>query len=69
MSQPTTEVHGQYGRCAKWKMHRNLCLSDSATCFQCDHFRQPMDEHGETPWTLEFDDKGTCLIGMTNDDE
>jgi hypothetical protein len=50
-------------------MHRNLRLSDSATCFHCDHFHQPMDEDGETPWTLEFDDKGTCLIGMTNDDD
>jgi hypothetical protein len=28
-----------------------------------------MDEDGETPWTLEFDDKGTCLIGMTNNDD
>lgn len=62
------EVHGQYGRCAKWKIHSNLRYSDSATCFQCDHFHQPIGDDGESPWTLDFDDRGTCLIGMTNDD-
>ncbi len=69
MSQPTTVVHGEGQRCTRWKLHSNLRYSESATCFECDHFHQPMDEDGETLWTLQFDDKGTCLIGMTNADK
>lgn len=61
MSQTTTGVHGQYGRGAKWKMHRNLLLSDSAACFQVmigrisSHVRlqladlqEPVQEQGRT---------------------
>lgn len=68
MGRRRTIVHGQGERCVRWKMHSNLRFSERATCFECDHFHQPMDEDGETPWTLEFDDQGTCLIGMSNGD-
>ncbi len=61
-----TLVDGLGPRCAKWKIHENLRFSESATCFHCNHFHQEMDDEGETPWSLKWDDQGTCLIGMTN---
>lgn len=61
-----TQVHGTGTRCVLWQRHELLRFSDAATCFQCQHFDQPLDEDGECAWSLNFDDTGTCKLGSHN---
>lgn len=61
-------TYGLGERCRRFALHPNLNFSDQAICFHCRHFYQEIDESGECAWITDWEDKGTCLIGMTNGD-
>lgn len=68
LEQVGTVTYGEGRRCEKFTLHPNARFSDRAICFQCASFHQTVDEDGECAWTLNFDDRGVCLAGYTNDD-
>lgn len=63
-----TVTHGERRRCKAFVLHPNLRFSDRAICFECANFHQEINADGECAWTLDFDDRGACTAGHTNDD-
>jgi hypothetical protein len=61
-----TLTYGEGERCERFLKHDDMGFSSRAICFECRYFQQPLDDNGDTPWVLDFDDRGTCAIGSTN---